>query len=465
VPFGAQSQSAKDTTEVKNMVATAMDLFYAGKLDSSLQLAIQARNIAEKIKYKKGYANALLASGYAYRLKGSYAVALKDFNEALLIFTEIKDDLNTGRTHNFLAQTYQNLGEQKKVIDHLMLAQALVEKKGHQAGLSVIHIDIGNYYSDQGNYELALENFLKSLKASTSIKADSKIAVALNNIGLVYERLQEFDKAIDYYNQSLAITTAANILSKKTLALINIAGLQIMKGELTNAEKNLNEAHRIAGESDDKESLGLIWNKLGDLNFKKGSINKAEEYYGKALSLSRQIQHSDLLMRSLCGISDINLVSKDYASARQNLNEALDIANKLDARDSQKGIYRSLSKLDSAKSEFKNAFVWFQRYVHLNDSLTTQQNASRISFLKSQVAGTSGNIQIAPAPFEPNAAGYFSRSGVQWNFVAIILSVLLVSASVLLIVFGIRLKLKNKAFTALTEELKVKKEAAEEKFI
>lgn len=456
----------QDTTEVKDLVNTAMDLFHAGKLDSSLQLAFQARNLAEKLKYKKGYGSALLASGYAYRLKGSYAAAIKDFNEALVIFTEIRDDLNAGRTHNFLAQTYQNTGNQQRVIDHLMLAKDLVEKKGHQAGLSVIYIDIGNYHSDHGNYELALENFSKSLNASTSIKADSKIAVALNNIAVVYERLGENDKALDYYKQGLAIATAADILSKRTLLLINISGILILKKDYALAEKNLTEAHAIADRSDDKENLGLALVKLGQLYVEKGLFVKADEFYSKALTLARQMQNSDLLMRSLQGISDIHVLSEDYASARQHLNEALLIADELKAKETQKEIYLSLAKVDSAKAAYKDAFIWFQRYAHLNDSLNVQQAASRVAFLKSQVAITAGSVQVRPSPAEPVAVSYFNTAGISWNQIVIVLSLLLFVSCIALVVFGIRLKLKNKAFAAITNELKVKEETpAKEKFI
>jgi tetratricopeptide (TPR) repeat protein len=373
----------QDSADIKNMVALSMSLFHAGTFDSSLHIAIQARKLSEKIQYKKGIGISLLASGYAYKLQGAYEASLRDFNEALLIFEELNDNLNLGKSHSFLAQSYQSLGLQDKAIIHLEAAKTYIEQIDYLPGLAVIYLDIGRYHSEKANYDVALEYYLKSLKASEAIKAQSKISMALNNIAVVYERLKQYDKAADYFQRALELATSANLQDKRSLLLANLGGIYTQQGKLAEAESNVREALSIARQSGHKEYESNALRHMGALYAKLDDSKSADDYYRKSIAVAREISHRDALMNSLYDASEFFFRQHKFELSKRYATEALTLASMLKAKEYSKELFRLQAKIDSTQGNFKSAYQWNLKWANLNDSISNEQRAAKIIYLQS----------------------------------------------------------------------------------
>jgi tetratricopeptide (TPR) repeat protein len=404
----------RDTADVKTMVTLSMALFHGGNFDTSLHLAIQARKLAEDLHFKKGVASALLSSGYAYKLKGAYEASLKDLKEGLVLYEELNDNLNTGRALNFIAQVYNATGERDKALSYLQRASEFVEKAGHKEGLSVIYIDLGINHFDRGSYEVALEYYLLSLRLSESVKAYSKMAMAMNNIGVVYEAMNEKEKALEYYEECLALTESHDIVSKRALALLNTGKLYALKKSTQEkGEKYLSEGLSIVRENGDKKYEIYALSGFGDYYKTKGNLAKAEEFFKQAVDIGREINSPEATIGCLKEIGALALLSGKFDRAQKFASESLSMAERLDSKASRKEIYLFQSQLDSARGDFRGAFVWYKRYAQLNDSLFNERKTAKILHLQTlydkekqeneakaeltalhESSGTAGNYQL-----------------------------------------------------------------------
>jgi tetratricopeptide (TPR) repeat protein len=135
--------------------------------EEAIRIANQARNLAEKIKFKKGEAYALKNIGIGYYMQGKYLETFEHWNKSMKCFDALDD----------------------------------------QQGVANILSNIGSVYFDQGDDANALDNYLKSLKISEAINDSFRITTALGNIGNVYlNKNATLDKALAYYLKALPIS-------------------------------------------------------------------------------------------------------------------------------------------------------------------------------------------------------------------------------------------------------------------
>ena len=136
----------EDTTKVKTLLILSDQYYQAGDQDNEIKYADNALQLAKKLKYKKGEANANLTLGAIYDAQGNYAEALKTFSASIKIYEEIGQKMGTADSYN----------------------------------------NIGLVYSHQGNYPEALKNYLSSLNIYEEVGDKSGIAASYSNIGVLY---------------------------------------------------------------------------------------------------------------------------------------------------------------------------------------------------------------------------------------------------------------------------------------
>ena len=151
------------TTNDSIIVDALIDL---GKelLNDSLELAIKylydAKELSEKINYKKGLANSFKGIGNTFYVKGGYGEAVSNWESALEIFESIKDTISIIKTEG----------------------------------------NLGLVYFDKGADDKALEYYFKALKIGEELNDSTQIFVMSNNIGAVYfYKKATQDKALYYY--------------------------------------------------------------------------------------------------------------------------------------------------------------------------------------------------------------------------------------------------------------------------
>ncbi|MCU0849529.1 MAG: tetratricopeptide repeat protein [Spirochaetes bacterium] len=114
---------------------------------------------------------------------------------------------------------------------------------------SNVNDNLGDAYSDKGDYEQAIKYYEKSLKIQIKIFGEERpySAITYNAIGIAYYNKCDYERAIEFHEKALAIQL-----------------------------KNLGEEHPAIAET---------YCLIGDTYYKNSNYNQALEYYKKALAL------------------------------------------------------------------------------------------------------------------------------------------------------------------------------------
>ena len=120
----------------------------------------------------------------------------------------------------------------------------------------------------------------------------------------------------------------------------------------------------------DQDLRGEILPKLGSEYLRFKEYDKASEYLVEGLKYNRQQDNKEGILRALNAIGNLNLQKKKVKLAEKQLNEAYEIAQKINNKTELLENYKLHIALDSTRGYFQNAFFWQNKFYNLKDSLS-----------------------------------------------------------------------------------------------
>lgn len=289
----AYKNAASDTIRVKILHQLYL-------VNDSLPYAQRALEIAEKIKYPRGAAQALLDIGRWYYFSGKVDLSLDYLTRSVKV-AEVLNEMGILKTcFRYIGFIYRPQ-EPFKAKKYYEKSLELCFKTGDEIGASYIYSAIGNVY--EGNYDKsetshkkALEYYLKSLKIREQKGSPSEIAASLNETSRVYEAMHTFDKALELRKKGLEIARSVND-RENTIFLLGTIGNDycVRQNDHKSGLKYLLEAYSI-GRTGLKNFILLadISRAIAKCYYESGNYKSSGEYFLKAEIYSDSIRNTEI---------------------------------------------------------------------------------------------------------------------------------------------------------------------------
>jgi tetratricopeptide (TPR) repeat protein len=232
--FGNHKLSFKLGREIGRRLAACLAfgfLLVAGNpWDYASALAQDQDGAAAQKKFDEG--EALRNQG----TKESLRLAVKKYEEALLLWRSAGDRNGEAETLFNMGQTYHSLGENQKSLDINNQALAVFRETGDRDNEATTLNLIGSIYYALGDRRMALDSYAQSLAIYRTAGDRKGEANALNNIGRIYNSLGENQKALDSFTQALSLLRAVGMLDTEAITLRNIGSVYEAMGEKQKAQ-------------------------------------------------------------------------------------------------------------------------------------------------------------------------------------------------------------------------------------
>ena len=335
----AERGNEADTTFVDNLVQQSTDQ-RNNDPQKSLALALQAKDLAEKIGFQKGAAYAYKNIGLAYLVQGNYVEALQNYQLSLKIFEAIKFD----------------------------------------EGIANLLGNIGVVYYYQSDNVKALDYYLRSLKIAERTGNKLRIMSMLNNVGAIYGlKSATYDKALVYYLQALPLCEELGDKDALGSISVNVGDIYSDKGDYEKALDYFNRA--LKAYSSNPEGLPNAYNAIGKLYLKQGKYQQALDNHKRALREAQQVNGKLNIIQSYTGLARVYVKENDYRSALGYYKNAEKRAMELNVSTLLSDIYKEMSLAYSKTSDYANAFKYQSLYANVKDTLynieTDKKLASR----------------------------------------------------------------------------------------
>ena len=331
--------TTSDTSKVNILIALSKSCFKSDP-EKAIQYGNQAKELSEKINFKKGYALSLKNIGIANYLQGKYIEAINSWQQALA--------------------EYDSLGD--------------------KAGVANMLSNQGSVYFNQGDDAKSLELYLKALKIAEEINDTVRIVTSLTNIGAVYLNKQAtYKKALEYFLRALPISLASGDPYNLGLVTVNLGEIYYKMGDDSTALIYLNQSLKYYANT---ENVPYSLNYIGRVYARQKKYDAAIKTHQQAFDFAKKLDTRLDMTQSLIGLAQAYYQSGNIKASISSFNQALELGRELNATTEIKDVYEGLSLDYAQQSDFGNAFKYQTLLLGIKDTIYNLNTDKKLGTLQ-----------------------------------------------------------------------------------
>ncbi len=330
---------------------------YKNKYDTLKMRTLEHKS--KLAKYVHGEIFAKVMIGIQYRNKSLFKKSSKILNEALVISKENKLLEFEIITLNMLGVNYRRQNIIKESIDYHQKALSLAEKepkqtKNLQKSIAVSYNSMGNIYLMLKQYDLALEQFSKSITIQSQLKNKLGLAINNHNIGIIHEANNDLNLALKSYKKSL---------------------------EYNN-------------ELDSKVGKILCNNSIGSIYLKQNKPKQALNIIEPTIALAEEKQDQFYIANAYVTYGTAQNQLNLYKAAKKNLNKGLEVAKAYNLKSSIANANFELSKLNEKLGNHELSLNQYKEAVSFDQVVNNKTNSEYANLIRFQYENEKKNNQI-----------------------------------------------------------------------
>lgn len=262
--------------------------------DKSIKLHLKAKDYAEKAKSDELTIISLNMIGVAYRRMDIIKPALDYHTNALKIAYAIINPSNTIKqsiavSQNSIGNIYLALQQYDLAINQFKKSLAIETEGENKLGLAINYHNIGYAEEAMGYLDSALMNYEKSLEYNNAINSEIGRIICKNSIGGIYLKKENYKAAEPIITEALVKALIAGDQFYIASSYINLGKLKIELNQLDAAEQNLKQALKVAKDFNLKSSIAESCKLLAQINEKNENFETALDYYKEAVDIESTI--------------------------------------------------------------------------------------------------------------------------------------------------------------------------------
>ncbi|MDB4904416.1 MAG: sasA 1 [Mucilaginibacter sp.] len=296
----------KDSLQYVDALNRLGMLLYEKNVDSTFYFTEKARNIADRLQYAKGKADAANNLGIVYDMKGNLQLALRYYNEAGNRYRAINDTANVVQAIMNIAMVYQEIGKDQKAINSFKSAIATGKNLSRDSIMSLVWYDYLMLYPNNFS-EDSTQFYINKAKHIASKYNDKRVLLAIEQLTADnYIKNNQRDKGIAMLQQTIS-NAIKNNLYFLSLDIIMDVGNQFALIDSTKAVQYYKQGLVITEQKNYRVYTEQFSKKLYEFYKAKKDISKAFYYSQKLIDLRGEQEKID----NSSGIDYIEYALKD----------------------------------------------------------------------------------------------------------------------------------------------------------
>ncbi|MBN1410529.1 MAG: CHAT domain-containing protein [Spirochaetales bacterium] len=177
-----------------------------GKLDYALKYKKVAQDIAEKIKDPVFLSECLINTAVLYEYAGKYKTALDNYGQAMAIVEKQEgSEIIIFNLKLNMALTWFSLDDSEKAMATLDEAKVIAEKSENEEAIGLVHRNLAFFNHQSGKYEEAESSYQAAISMDRKLNKKNRLSTSLYNLGEFYSDWGEYRKSIPYLTESLSL--------------------------------------------------------------------------------------------------------------------------------------------------------------------------------------------------------------------------------------------------------------------
>ena len=322
------------------------------------------------------------------------------FNKKQLeLAKSIKWSLGEAKAYNSYGNNLSKLSDLTGAMECYKKALKINEDLSNKQGIASNLGNIGTTYFTLNDYANSMKYFQKAIKINEEIENKSGLANNLTYIGNILRTQANYDKALDYYQKALKINKENNNKFQESFILTNIGEIYVSLSDDKKALEFFHKALNICEENCNQSSIASILNSIGSVYVRQNNFILALDYYQKALQLNillgkkigiahhyfniGKIHYKLSAMPNTPDNNTIEVLNKNLHidSCIMYLEKALEVSVENGLITSKINVLNLLSKAYYLKGDYRKAYLSFNEFKEIQDSIYTIEKSKEIANL------------------------------------------------------------------------------------
>ncbi|OJJ23327.1 hypothetical protein BKI52_02920 [marine bacterium AO1-C] len=284
--------------------------------DTSRIISQQALELAQKLDFTLGIANANNAIAISYYFQGNYVQAVEYYKKALASHQKIDNKRGVSRAYNNLGVLYSKKGDYAHSLEYYHKALVIQEELNDERLMAKSYNNIGNIYLDINEYPKALEFHQKALAIKRKLKASpSSMMYTYTNLGNVYKSMESYKEALASYRSALKICLTENLLKDAALSYTLMGFVMNFQNKLDSAIYYQKKSLEIARRDSLKNIELEVLYRLSFVYSRKKELKKAIDFGKQAVTLGLQNKEYPFVKDAAKVVADSYTQLKNYGQA------------------------------------------------------------------------------------------------------------------------------------------------------
>jgi tetratricopeptide (TPR) repeat protein len=256
------------TSDLINLLREA-DSLSRRSVSESEKLYQTARSESQRLNHRMCLAESLVGLGYCQTVKGEFAEAQANLNEALDLYRQLGDAKGEAQSLYTQGILFERMGELERAEDSYQAALMLAESQRDRQAKAKVLSGLATLNGRRGNYPAALQFFLQSLAENQAVGDELGTAQSLMGLGIVYERLDDYANAADALYNSFLTFERLGSRDNAYRAASNLGMLQTRMGKYSDALQSFEQALADAKASGNTLAEATALNNIAEVFIKQ----------------------------------------------------------------------------------------------------------------------------------------------------------------------------------------------------
>jgi len=268
---------------------------------------------------------------------------------------------------------------------HLQAEKLAIESNNVDLHITSLNM-LGVVYRRMESVKSALDYHQQALSIADTVKNRTiniikSIAVSQNSMGNIYLALEQYDLAIQQFKKSLAIEKSVDNKLGLAINYHNIGYAEEATGFLDEALENYQISLDYNNQIDSKVGKVICNNSIGQIYLKQGNIPEAYKIISSTITPAEDIDDKFYIASTYTNLGWVQTEMKQYKKAGVNLFHALDVAQEYKLRGSEAEAYQRLSYLNEKLGKNKTALGQYKKYQDISNETKSVKNTQYITEL------------------------------------------------------------------------------------
>ena len=396
------------------------------RVRDSLQKSIQNQERSNGFSTKDtSYIKALnqLAGEFRYYNSDSLLLisqqALEYSKDAKFIKGECLSYLNLGGF-------YSDQGENCLAIDYFSKALNLANSLEKIKLKLSIENGLASEYAYIGDYGKALDGYLEAIELATKVDDKPMLSILNENIADLYASQKDYTQALDFYDKVKKINDLIvdEIYSAETMC--NVASIYAEMDNFSYALFNINKSIAIFEKRKVMDWLAYSYSVKGKIYVRQGKYDWALHWYNQSSYLYENLDDDRSKIELLNGMAEAYLgLERDNISEQYAL-EAFEISKRINFLQGIEQCSRTLYLIHKNKKDYKTALEYHELFQKMSDSISRTDNSKSLTMLQTQLQHKKQQEDL----IEKNKRALAK----QWNYVYAALGMLLILVIIIILI-------------------------------